>query len=127
MTTSTSRLAFTDCEDIFQKAMEDSVGIRVMFETEGKARHFIGRMHRFRELDRQDNAANYEKGSPMHGKSTYDQCVVRLPRKETFANGDVGWWVHIEKMTIENMIIESLSELPIYSEPKLLEPPEAAE
>jgi hypothetical protein len=124
MTTSTSRLAFTDCQDIFEKAMSDPVGIRVMFETEGKARHFIGRMHRFRELDRLDNAQQFEdKSHPLHGKSNYDQCVVRLPKQDT----EGYWWVYVEKMTIDNMVIESLSELPIYQEPKLLNKPEAAE
>jgi hypothetical protein len=128
MTTSTSRLSFTDCQDIFDKAIEDGTGVRVMFNTEGQANHFIGRMHRFRELDRLDNAKEFDQGHPLHGKSVYDQCVVRRPRSETFSDGAVGWWVYVEKMTIENMIIEPLSALPVYEEPKRIEgPKEAAE
>jgi hypothetical protein len=121
VTTSTSRLAFTDCEDVFEKAFTDPVGIRVMFEEEGKANHFIGRMHRFRELDRLANAQEHPPGHPLHGRSKYDQCVVRRPRPEAFADSSIGWWVYVEKMTIENMVIESLSDLPVYQEPKRLE------
>jgi hypothetical protein len=129
MTTSTSKLAFNDCEDVFIRALEQEVGVRVMFTTYGKAKHFIGRMHRFRELDRKDNAENFEKGHPLHGKSNYDQVVCREPWKETFADGE-GWWVDIEKMTIDNLIIEPIAprELPVYVEQKRLEKPkEAAE
>jgi hypothetical protein len=125
MTTSTSRMSFLDCQDIFDKALADGKGVRVLFETEGSANHFIGRMHRFRELDRIDNASSFDLGHPLHGKSVYDQCVVRRPRAEGFASGEVGFWVYVEKMTIENMVIEPLSGI---EEPKRLEgPKEAAE
>jgi hypothetical protein len=116
MTTSTSRLAFTDCLDIFDRALNARVGVRRMFDDYGPAAHFITRMHRFREIDRRDNAESYEKGHPLHGRSVYDQCVVRRPRVDSEGK----WWVYIEKMDVSTMVIEEI-EPEAYEEPKAIE------
>src|SRR5215831_4905652 len=107
MGTSNSRLAFSDCYELMEKAMEDPKGIRIKFATEQDAWLYRLRLHSARKIDRRDNMDNYEVGHGMHGKSIYDTLIMRLRQ----VKGDSGaWWLNIEKLTIDGLEIESLSE-----------------
>lgn len=111
MVVSTSRLAFSDCFDLMEKAINDPKGIRVKFATYEDAFNFRLRLHSARKIDRRDNLDTYSEGHPMHGRSIYDQITVRIKRF------DGGAWLRLERIDTREFIIESLSEPP--SQPEL--------
>jgi len=120
MAVSTSRLAFSDCFTLLERAINDEKGIRVKFATYDDAFNFRLRIHKARQIDRQDNLESYAEGHILYGRSVYDEltCKIRL------FNG--GAWLRIERLTAREFEIESLSEeaseaeLPL--EPKLPPP-----
>jgi hypothetical protein len=104
---SNSRLAFSDCYELMEKAIEDQKGIRIKFATEQDAWLYRLRLHNARKIDRKDNEEIYEKGHAMHGKSVYDALIMRL---RPVPNGTSQCWLRIEKISIDDLEIESLSE-----------------
>ena len=102
---STSRLAFSDCYELMEKALLDPKGIRVKFVTEDDAFHYRLRLHNARKIDRHDNFQLYEEGHQMHGKSPYDVLIMRMQRDD-----DGGMWLRLEKLSTDGLQIESLSE-----------------
>lgn len=118
MSISNSRLAYTDCEALFDKALDDPKGCRVLVGEEGKARHFVMRMHKCRQLMREDNARMYEIGHPLHGTSIWDPLKCSI-REDTEGN----WYVYVEKVDLNLDLVESLSEIEEvdYEEPKRIE------
>src|SRR5262249_23027130 len=122
MAVSTSRLAFSDCFELMEKAIADEQGIRVKFATYDDAFNFRLRIHKARQIDRNDNLESYEDGHQLHGRSVYDTLTCKIRK----FNG--GAWLRIEKITARVFEIESLAEPPSEAElplePKL--PPAAA-
>jgi hypothetical protein len=104
-----------------EKAMDDQKGIRIKFATEQDAWLYRLRLHNARKIDRKENEENYEKGHGMHGKSVYDALIMRL---RPVPNGGNAWWLRIEKISIGDLEIESLSEAEAeeVSQPKLPRP-----
>lgn len=99
-----SRLAYTDCFAMFERALNDPAGIRIRADERGHAFHLRMRLHKARQIDRDDNARTYERGDPMFGKSIYDQFVIRVKEdQESF------FWVYIERATMPTHI-EALSD-----------------
>jgi len=78
MTLSNSRLSYTDCFEVFDRALEDPLGIRIPCQSLDIATHYRMRMHQARAIDRADNARTYEPGHPMHARSPYDELRVML-------------------------------------------------
>lgn len=115
MSISTSRGAYQDCRDLFEKADEDPRGCRVFIGPEGQARFFIMRMHQARQIDRNDNRQMYEFGHPMHNASPWDK--FKCSKRE---DNDGKWWVYVEKVELNLGAVENLSELAEYEfiEPK---------
>lgn len=103
MVTSTSRLSFTDCYDILDRALESERGVRITCEDEGQARHLRTRLHSARQIHRRDNAETYPLGDPRHGSSEYDVLTVKLR-----ANGK-GVFLLVEKVST-GMQIEEIEE-----------------
>ena len=118
MSISNSRLSYTDCYQLLDQAVEDSLGARVCLGTYEAANFFRMRCHQARAINRRDNQEMYELGDPKHGASVYDQVVLRLKEDEEGA-----FWVYAEKSTLDPGEIESLSELESteYSLPKQIE------
>lgn len=120
MAVSTSRIAFSDCFDLMEKAITDEKGIRVKFASYDDAFNFRLRIHKARQIDRIDNQESYPEGHQLHGRSVYDELTCKI---RSF-NG--GAWLRIERLTAREFEIESLSvapseaELPL--EPKLPPP-----
>jgi len=75
---STSRLAYTDCFEALDRALEDEKGVRVKATDEGQANHLRMRMHQARKIDRQDNCAIYEEGAPLYARSVYDPLTLKI-------------------------------------------------
>jgi hypothetical protein len=111
MAVSTSRIAFSDCFDLLEKAINDEKGIRIKFASYDDAFNFRLRIHKARQIDRIDNRGTYDTGHPLYGRSVYDQISCKI---RSF-NG--GAWLKLEKITAREFEIESLSDEP--SEPEL--------
>jgi hypothetical protein len=56
----------------------------------------------------------------MHGRSVYDALIMRL--RQVTNNGKGAWWLRIEKISIDDLEIESLSEEAIEED---IKPPKA--
>jgi hypothetical protein len=112
MVTSTSRLAYSDCFDLMDKAIADPKGIKVRFARQEDAWHFRIRLHTARKIDRIDNKEVYDHGHHMHGRSVYDQLTMRIRK------ADHGVWLRLERIDARVFEIESLNEPE--AEPELL-------
>lgn len=112
MPVSSSRLSYSDCETLFEKALADLKGCRYQVIVDGlegdfgKTKYFVMRMHQFRALDRQDNRVIFNPGDPMYGRSVYDSMIVRIK-----ADTEGKFWVYVVHTEIAESEIESLSEL----------------
>jgi hypothetical protein len=104
MVTSTSRLAYSDCFDLMDKAIADPKGIKIKFAAGEDAWHFRIRLHTARKIDRLDNKDIYDQGHPMHGRSVYDQLTMRIRKTSDFA------WLRLERIDTREFEIESLTE-----------------
>jgi len=111
MVTSTSRLAYSDCFELMDKAIADPKGIKVKFAAGEDAWHFRIRLHTARKIDRIDNKDIYDVGHPMHGRSVYDQLTMRIRKSADHA------WLRLERIDTREFEIESLTEPE--SEPEL--------
>jgi hypothetical protein len=104
MVTSTSRLAYSDCFDLMDKAIADPKGIKVKFSTGEDAWHFRIRLHTARKIDRIDNKDVYEERHPLYGRSVYDQLTMRIRKAADCA------WLRLERIDTREFEIESLTE-----------------
>lgn len=105
MVTSSSRLAYSDCYDLMDKAIADPKGIKIKFAQGEDAWHFRIRLHTARKIDRNDNAVTYPETHAMHGRSVYDQLTMRI-RKGV----DGTAWLRLERIDAREFEIESLAE-----------------
>ena len=116
MAVSTSRLAFSDCFELLEKAINDEKGIRVKFASYDDAFNFRLRIHKARQIDRKDNEESYSEGHQLHGRSVYDGITCKI------RSFDGGAWLRLEKLNARVFEVESLSEQPSIAELPL-EPP----
>lgn len=107
MALSNSLLAYDDCQQFFEKAVEDPKGARRPFPTEDQAIRWRMRCHQFRKLHREQNAAVYPLGELLHGRSEYDVFTLTIKYSP-----DGYHWVYAERVTLEPGEIEGLSEVP---------------
>lgn len=98
MTTSISRAAYSDCFDLFDRALANPDGIRYRCPTHGKANHLKTRLHYARVLDRREKMEIYLPDDPSHGVSPYDSLVVSVAHDDQ--------WVYIQPRTMEGEIEE---------------------
>lgn len=98
--------AYTDCFDIWNRALADPTGVRVLVSTQSQAFMLQMRLNHSRKLEREQSKRIYTKTDPQWNTSEFDPLIVRV--KPT-AEGD-GWWVYIERHGTEIMDIETLSE-----------------
>lgn len=108
MPVSSSRLSYSDCFALYERALADKTGARYQVPPGeyGKNKYFVMRMHQARAIDRKDNKALYEVGDPMYGHSPYDVLIVRL-----LQDTEGLWWVYALHTEIEDGEIEALSEI----------------
>jgi len=104
MVASYSRLAYSDCFDLFEKAIADPKGIKIKFANPDDAYHFRLRLHQARKIDRKDNTEIYEPGDVMYGKSVYDRITCRI------RNDGTGVWLRLERVDAREFEVESLNE-----------------
>lgn len=109
MPVSSSRLSYSDCFTLFDKAHADVKGAR--FQVNGgdsysDAWYFRLRMHQARAIDRKDNKEIYEIGDPLYGRSIFDPLQIQIK-----ADTERKWWIYVKHTEINVDDIESLSEL----------------
>lgn len=105
MPVNTSRAAYSDCQQLFDKALAEAKGIRVPVATEGAGRQLVTRMNFFRKLDRKQSEAVWQDpANPNFGISAYDDLIVHMPKE-----ADGRWWVYIDKRS-RVIEVESLGD-----------------
>lgn len=107
MPTSTSRLSYPDCEAFFNRALEDEIGVRLYFQTQGHARQFYVRCNTFRSICRDDNRKMYDRDHPMYSRSEYDPIQLTVVPTEDQAE----WFVYARRYRINEAEIESLGDI----------------
>lgn len=114
MPVSNSRLSYSDCFTLFDKALDDSKGARYQVNgglTRGDAWQFRLRMHNARQIDRKDNRELFELGDPLYGRSIYDPLLIQIKQ-----DVEEKWWIYVIHTEIDEGQIESLSELEAQAE-----------
>jgi hypothetical protein len=104
MVISTSRLAYSDCFDLMDKAIADPKGIKIKFGENEEAWHFRIRLHTARKIDRKENRDIYDQTHPLHGRSVYDQLTMRIRKVGDHA------WLRLERIDARVFEVESLTE-----------------
>lgn len=102
----TSLNAYPDCYEFCEKCVDDPIGARRPFRTEGEAADFRNRCNRYRALTRQQNRQIYPPDDARHGTSDYDE--VRF----TIRMASDGWYfLYGRKVDPATAEIELLSEV----------------
>lgn len=113
MPVSSSRLSYSDCFTLFERALEDTKGARFQPKASksdgnyGDCYHFRLRMHQARAIDRKDNKEIYEPGEPLYGRSILDPLVIQIKGPDS----EGLHWIYVTHTEINVEDIESLSEL----------------
>ena len=82
MPSSTNLGAYTDCVEIFDRAVASRQGIRIPVSTPGDGRLMVLRLQQARSLVREKSKEIYsDPADPAYGTSPYDPLIVRMPRK----------------------------------------------
>lgn len=110
MVTSMSRLAYSDCFELLEKAIDDPKGIRVKFASYEDAYHFRLRVHTARKIDRVDNMEIYQPGDQMFGRSVYDGLTMKIKRLNGKDWRD-GAWLNMERIDAREFELESLASV----------------
>lgn len=110
MPISSSPLAYSDCYDAMNRALEDDRGVRLKVDTRGNAEFLRMRLNTARAINREENARTYEKGEPMHGRSEYDKLMFRIKELRS-KDGTTRVYVYLEQVQSFVPEIENLSEI----------------
>jgi len=101
MSLNNSRLAYEDCYDILDKALEIDGGVRVEFDNEEDATFHRMRLNQARQLDRTFNRDRYPNPEhPKHRRSDYDGLMFRVRKREE------KWWIYVERKAIMGAVEE---------------------
>ncbi len=113
MALSNSIMAYQDCKEFLERAVDDEKGARIPFRSMREAEYWRMRCNQFRALDRRQNLMIFDLGHKMHGQSEYDGLTMIIRHSQ-----DNYFWVYAEKRTVEPGLIEDLSsieEVPVLS------------
>lgn len=100
MTESTSKAAYADCFDLFDRALESTHGVRNRCASRGAAYHLRQRLNYARTLSRREARVIYSESDPAYGVSPYDTFVIRVVLAEP------GWYVYIEPRAVQGEVEE---------------------
>jgi len=98
---SDSSLAYDDVKRLLDQALMSEKGLRVRFETHGKAIQFRHRLNHFRKLDRRESTKIYTKGDPLFGRTVYDKLEFRVTESDDRGSLDI-----LKRDAIEFDVIE---------------------
>lgn len=68
--------------DVLDRALVADRGIRVPTASRGHAVNLRQRLYTLRTADRETSMKVYPEGSPLHGRSAYDELVITLEKPE---------------------------------------------
>jgi hypothetical protein len=105
MVISTSRLAYGDCFDLMDQAIESKKGTRVLCNDRDSAIFLRMRIHNARKIDRNDNLKEYPEESPLYGRSIYDELMATI-RDDT----DGQSWLYLEKINTRTFHVEEIED-----------------
>lgn len=97
--------AFTDCYDLYERALHDSLGARAKLPSYKDATLYQLRLHHARSLLRLESRRIYDSADIRYNKSEFD-CLKATVRMDPSG----AWWVYITRHGQEVETIESLSE-----------------
>jgi hypothetical protein len=100
MGTSSSIVAYEDCYDFLDRALEAEHGVGTRMANDGDANQFRVRLHNARTLARSQSKEIYQPDHPQYGTSVYDKLVVSLRK----VNGE--WWVYVTTRKAPIEIVE---------------------
>ena len=104
MTVTDARLAYRDCYEVMQKALDDPKGARIEFPSKGEAINYRLRLNKARALDRRLNREAYPLDHHMSGQSEFDVLRMKvIQAEETF-------FVYLEHQGLHGKV-EGLSEV----------------
>lgn len=107
MASSKSRLAYPDCQQFLDAALEDEKGVRLPFQTYGQAMQFRVRLNTYRQIIRDDNAIVYpDPAHHLHGRSEFDELQFTI-----MEDSEGEYWVYAKKQHLDIAEIEKLSEI----------------
>ena len=104
MTVSTSKSAYLDCYDLFDRALDSAIGIRNRCANRGMANNLRTRLHYARAISRRESLEIYAADHPAHGTSPYDSLVVRIQQNKD------GYWIYIEPRMVHGEVEELAAE-----------------
>ena len=105
MSLSNSRLSYTDCFKLLDKAMDEARGIRVEVQDGDAANYLRMRIHHARQIDRKENVVVYpDTGHYLHGRSIYDEIVCRIE------NLDDRVFLYLDKQKVDILGVEPIPE-----------------
>lgn len=104
MALSSSLLAYQDCLDFMERAMDEERGARMYFRAESEAEHWRMRCNYARKLHRDQNKQVYEPGDKMYGMSEYDPLMF------TIRQSPDGYWVYAKKMELDTTRVEPIPD-----------------
>lgn len=96
--------AFQDIKEAFDQAVSAEKGIRIPCASRGSAINLRSRFNYYRKTDRAQSKGIYPPSHPMHGNSTYDRLVLRIPARDA-PDANV---LYIEHRSVENFHIEEI-------------------
>lgn len=98
---STSAIALSDIRELLDRALSSAKGIRLTYESHGKAVNERSRFGSYRKLVREQNAKAYN-GDPDQAISQYDTLVFSIPKA-----GEAGDNV----LTISKRVVPQVEEI----------------
>jgi len=109
---SRSPLAFDDCQDLFERALNSKKGIKITCQSHGEAMALRMRLHYYRRKDKEANASIYPREHEMHKASVWDRLVCRVDDNV----------LRIEHRGTDHLIIEPIDPSDL-EEPNAEDPP----
>lgn len=109
MPVSNSRLSYSDCFTLFDKALESKKGARYQVNNgvnHGDSWQFRLRMHQARAIDRKDNRELYSLGDPLYGHSVYDPLIIQIK-----VDTEGKYWIYVKHTEIDVTEIEDLDDV----------------
>lgn len=106
MTLSESELAYRDCFEVLDNAMEHKLGIRKEFPSTESAKYFQMRCNQARKLNRRKTSRIYsDPNDPRHGTSIYDELRITVEWDEDKV------YLYLRKLIEPAGKVESLDDL----------------
>lgn len=105
MALSTSPLAYAQCYEVLDQALNDPSGARLPVRTYQDGEYLRARLHQARAIDRKSSEKAYKPGDALYGQSIYDKLVVRIKDLE----GQV--YVYVEQVDNQMPEVELLSQV----------------